>query len=555
MIKKLKLKFGPQPNSEPLSFDPGAVTVFVGPNNSGKSMLLREIERYCQQGPDSPRFVLDSVSYPEFSLADLESAVEEMKMKDAKHPVDGNIKYGRFNSSRGFIHAMGNPKSLENWSRTHSKNFAIQFVTFFVSRFGGRERFHLVDDKPAESIQSPPTHCLSKLLRDNLKRKKVRDLVHEAFGRFFVVDPTSLNNLQIRLSAVAPENEMVERSFTDAASQFFAEAQHIRECSDGVQAFTGLVMTVVAGEEKIMLIDEPEAFLHPALANTLGKRLSELMAEREGNLLVSTHSPSFVMGCLQSGKGLNIVRLTHDQSNKQSTARLLTSEKVTELFKDPLLRSTGVMQALFHQAVIVTEADSDRAFYSEMNERISDEAGSSLAGALFLNAREKSTIWTIVRPLRQMGIPAAGIVDIDFVKDAGQLFTRALEAANVPQNLHQHYQDMRANLKRELLASGQDMKKDGGVNILSEDKRGLAHKFIADMAEYGIFVVPGGELESWLSSLGISGHGPKWLVEVLGKIGVDPSDSSYLTPSEGDVWDFMRSISSWVKNPQRRGMP
>ena len=77
----------------------------------------------------------------------------------------------------------------------------------------------------------------------------------------------------------------------DSSAKFHKAAKHINEFSDGVQAFTGLVMTVIAGEERIMLVDEPEAFLHPSLANLLGKKLSTVMSNRSGNLLVSTHSP------------------------------------------------------------------------------------------------------------------------------------------------------------------------------------------------------------------------------------------------------------------------
>jgi hypothetical protein len=42
------------------------------------------------------------------------------------------------------------------------------------------------------------------------------------------------------------------------------------------------------------------------------------------------------------------------------------------------------------------------------------------------------------------------------------------------------------------------MKRDGGVNILNDkDKAGLQNLF-DKLADYGLFVVPNGELESWL---------------------------------------------------------
>ena len=105
--------------------------------------------------------------------------------------------------------------------------------------------------------------------------------------------------------------------------------------------------------------------------------------------------------------------------------------------RNPLLRSIGVLNALFYNAVIVTEADADRAFYQEINERLllaKDPRG--IDGCLFLNAQNKQTVWDIVRPLRELGIPAAGIVDIDVLKDGGAVWAKPMSGAFVPALSH-----------------------------------------------------------------------------------------------------------------------
>ena len=50
MLKKLTLKFGPTAGQAPLEIGATSITVFVGPNNSGKSKLLAELHHYCQDG-------------------------------------------------------------------------------------------------------------------------------------------------------------------------------------------------------------------------------------------------------------------------------------------------------------------------------------------------------------------------------------------------------------------------------------------------------------------------------------------------------------------------
>ena len=44
MLQKPTFKFGSSESEPPLEFEPGPMTVFVGPNNSRKSLVLREIE-------------------------------------------------------------------------------------------------------------------------------------------------------------------------------------------------------------------------------------------------------------------------------------------------------------------------------------------------------------------------------------------------------------------------------------------------------------------------------------------------------------------------------
>ena len=50
MINKIILKFGRFPGAEALAVSTTPITVFVGPNNSGKSRALKEINRFCESG-------------------------------------------------------------------------------------------------------------------------------------------------------------------------------------------------------------------------------------------------------------------------------------------------------------------------------------------------------------------------------------------------------------------------------------------------------------------------------------------------------------------------
>jgi hypothetical protein len=433
-----------------------------------------------------------------------------------------------------------------------------QFKSYFLEpntlMLDGPNRIHLVTPQVAGDLQGKPQTSLQVLFRDNAKREEVRRIIHEAFGKYFVVDPTNLSHLRIRLSDRAPSSDIEEQGIHEQARNFHAAAPLIDDMSDGVKAFTGMITQIIAGDPEILLIDEPEAFLHPALAFQLGQEIARLSSTAQKSLFLSTHSAEFVMGCIQSGAPVNIIRLTYRSG--MSTVRVLRSNEILQLMRNPLLRSTGVLRGIFYESVVVTESDTDRAFYQEVNERLlrfKPDAG--IPGCLFLNAQNKQTVQTIIKPLRDLGIPAASIVDIDVLKEGGTVWSGFLQGGFVPEIERHGMATMRSEVKSRFDATGKNMKRDGGLELLTSSDKEAAYNLLERLSEYGLFVVPRGELESWLPSLGATGKGPDWLIDVFQRMRDDPSIPDYVQPGSGDVWDFVAQLRAWVLDPQRKGIP
>lgn len=383
---------------------------------------------------------------------------------------------------------------------------------------------------------------------------EVRRIIHDAFGFYFVIDQTNIGHFRLRLSERAPVQNSEERGIDDAAVQFHSRAMLIDHASDGIKAFTGIITEAIAGDPGIILVDEPEAFLHPSLAFKLGLELSSAAGRSDKRVLASTHSPFFLMGCIQSGVPINIVRLTY--RNGSATARTLPSDEIVALMRNPLLRSTNVLAGLFSEFVVVTEADTDRAFYQEINERLLRFApDKGVPNCLFLHAQNKQTIPTIVRPLRKLGIPAAAITDVDVLKDGGTVWSKLLDGTGFPEIEKSALSTLRASVKSAMDATGRNMKRDGGLSILSGQELEGAENLIQRLASYGVFVVPGGELECWLKQLGATGHGPAWLIQLFELMGEDSETTGYVMPAEGDVWKFLEGVRGWLIDPTRRGIP
>jgi len=555
MISKLRLKFGRVPSLDAEDILTTPVTVFVGPNNSGKSKVLSEIQQYCISGIKSTTAViLEELHLYDYNTNDVEEIIRRIKLRPNPNeaPPLNHIIVGT-RGSRRQVQEEDLRRVLQNPAQ-NIQAFCQYYLCYNTLILDGKSRINLVNDQPGGDLQHQPQTSLQVLFRDDVKRREVRRIIANAFGSYFIIDPTHLGNLRIRLSNREPVDDFEERGIHHEAVQFHASAQSIEVASDGVKAFTGIICEVMAGDPNIVLIDEPEAFLHPSLASQLGNELARAALNSDKRVFVSTHSPTFVMGCIQSGAPVNIVRLTY--RGGIATARVLPSTEMLEIMRNPLLRSTGVLSGLFYEFVIVTESDTDRAFYQEINERLlrfKPEWG--IPNCLFINAQNKQTVQTIIRPLRKLGIPAAGVVDIDVLKEGGTVWTNLLASAYVPQITHQSLGSLRASVKQAMEATGLNMKRDGGADILNPNDKEAVYNLFKQLSEYGIFVVPTGELESWLKDLGVENHGPTWLISIFEKMGEDPEDDTYLKPTDTDVWRFIAGIKEWLINQNRKGIP
>lgn len=552
MISNITLSAGRSPNSGAIEIELSPVTVFVGPNNSGKSLILQELNEAFQQGVNPLHKLVSDFSYQAFEQESIQDTIDRIGISISDNGLNECVvAIGRMNNTKilrsNLAEILGNPK-------LNPLLFRSIFIQGKTLNLGGVDRINLINEQVAGDLQSPPGQSLQVLFRDAEKRENIRRIIYEAFKLYFTIDPTNLGMLRIKLSKKPPTEPLEEIGIHPEAVRFHSESTPITDFSDGVKAFTGILTSVFAGDPDILIVDEPEAFLHPGLALKLGLEISRAALQTNKRIFVSTHSPNFVLGCIQSGAPVNIVRLTY--SGEVSTARNLASDDVLKLMRNPLLRSNGLISGLFYENVVVTEADSDRVFYQEINERLlKTNPKWGIPNCLFINAQNKQTIRMMIEPLRKLGIPAAAIVDIDVIKEGGKVWSSFMDSLTVPEITKASLSSSRTAIVRALQKTGKDMKKDGGLSLLGGQERLAAQDLFRQLAEYGAFVVPGGELESWLKKLGVPGHGTPWLIKVFEEIGEDPSSPNYLLPSEDDVWKFILEVKSWLSNQTRRGIP
>jgi hypothetical protein len=557
-LSKLKFHAGSQAGKPRLEIDLGTVLILVGPNNSGKSLGLRELEDWCF-GRDVARKVIDSieVEWPEDPVV-VESLLRRLECPppQGQFPIVGQfwIEHNTFRQDQATIlHQLRVDQVKSSVLQKNLSLLRTWLSACYTIRLDGRTRFLLTDPKATGDLQLNPKNHLWALFADDDARARVRKLTEDAFGLYFVIDPTAMQIFRIRMSKRAPLTKVEEQSLDENAREFHAKAELIRELGDGVQAFVGLVSAVLSRQFRIILVDEPEAFLHPPLARRLGSNLAQISRERSATLVAATHSPEFLIGCLETVGDTIVVRLTYE--NEVASARVLKAAELAELTRDPLLRSTGVLDALFHKVAVVTESDSDRAFYDEMNRRLLNE-NRGIKDCLFRNAQNRQTVLRLVGPLRRIGIPAAAIVDLDLLEETGSNWMALLEACQVDSILRSELEPRRTHLSD--VFSGlkappgeKPLIKSRGINALGANDRKEAETLLKQLSSYGLFLVPRGELESWLSHLNVKEHGSDWVVSVFSQIGQSDTDTNYLKPGTDDVWKFLDEIAEWVSNPKQ----
>jgi predicted ATPase len=554
MLRSLQFKFGSSKDATPLSIEVRpSITIFVGPNNSGKSQALREINNYFSIGSNGGGVVVESVQFREFNQEDahkeLEMRIVPPGVGDMIYPGHEYIRIpgGRAHTlTSSFISCLTSP----NADAFNRRNFAQHFASGLILSLDGPSRIGLAHAQQRGDLKSPNT-AFARLFVNDAKRQSMRNLLYGATGLYFALDASVGDHLHVKFGSIPPPNE---RSLDDLTLEYMRTARGFDDISDGIKAFTGILIQLHAGTPQVITVDEPEAFLHPSLAFKLGKELARGAAEEAKQVFCSTHSAQFLMGAISSGAEVNIVRLTHQDGS--GTARLLPSEELKVLMQDPLLRSVGVLDGLFLDSVLVGEANADRAFYQEINERllaVGDTRGA--ARTLFLNADTKQTIPRIVLPLRKLGIPAVGVVDIDVLKDGGAEWTRHLNAIGIPPSEQTSYATRRVAVLSSLDATGKNFKTEGGITVLNGSEREAAENLLDNLARYGLFIVPRGEIENWLTDLDVDRSKNKWLRNIFEKMGSDPSSEGYVKPQAGDVWDFVGQISQWINDKGRRGIP
>lgn len=527
----------------------GSMTVLVGPNNSGKSQTLRDLRDFALGGPEDTLTLFKSINVMMPSEEAFQSHFQVLPSKNSptEEAVVG-IDESLVNS-----HNIGSPVG---WWKTVVTGMEPQFQRhslgrFLVSHLHAGTRFELTTPQEAYDLETEaPTHALQEFFhRRLLVQPQLRQAFAEAFGRDIALDWTAMKRWYFK---VGREFGNLSESL-DELKQQLRVGRLLKEQGDGYQSFAGILMAAIIFPNRALLLDEPEAFLHPKQARVLGRLLGRLSIGRPAQIIVSTHSSAFLWGVVSENDNANVLRLNRNGDTTHYTQ--VPASTVTALTRTPLLSSQPVLDSLFHQGVVVCEGDPDRAIYQFVAHRtLGGKGGEDL---LFIHTNGKGAADTPVELLKSAGAPVAVIVDIDILNASGPLdkIIKALTGAEIPAELEERraeigewvlqmpedqflkqlldgvnawitstHTDARSSRKRlesklKETTSKWEIVKHSGVSYFTGDQLAAVESLIEDLAKIGVFVVPCGELERWLD-MDVS-KGREWNRKALEKLQIE----------------------------------
>jgi ABC-type cobalamin/Fe3+-siderophores transport system ATPase subunit len=521
----------------------GKFTLLVGPNNVGKSQTLKDIYNKLTKGHKAETTLIDAIQINrpdsfEQLLEGLDIRIDNQNV--GLHIIDG-VTSGSEPNSMLRINMVPHKAQFQ---ADQSLDFTFLNLSKFRVFYLDSESRLRVASKTQNYIpdEASPKNFLQALYGAfGAFDEKLKDAFKTTFNMDIRLDYSS--GLELRL-AVSKEFYSIPED-PRKAYPLMRKYPSIELQGDGFRSFVAVVLTLLLSKDKVVLLDEPEAFLHPEQARRLGKWISDHAESFPCQVLIATHNSNFLAGVLSGRQAAEIYRLNRRNDHTEFTR--ITSDATQSLSTSPLLSSQRVLEAIFSRGVVVCESDADRIIYNTVAIREHDNQE-----ILFIHAHNKQTIKQVVSLLKDASIPTVGVVDIDIFNSSAD-FSGALSAflgnedfsriaalrAAVAEHIESSTEDaVLADIKKKTLEFlGQLEKGDHalsgarsaldriksessrwaelkktGVSFLDEPIRSKALEVIEYCSTKGLFIVPVGELESWIN-LGVRKN--RWVVAAL----------------------------------------
>lgn len=504
---KFRLTSAVTSGGDPIRFGERGVTCIVGSNNVGKSRLLRDIDSMLQdQQPTTVTLSRLIVNRPSVSHAGAKAFLERFARKVEQHDVGSD----RFVAPGGGQHV-----TVEEFVRFYN-GFGPTAIPVVKDHLVWRSSAGSLPDEAGRSFQNVSLEDLVgnvvvQLFFDPDAEERLGELSRKTFGQPVFLDRVS-GVLQFRVGEVGVAVPPINRP-TSEYIQAVRSLPLLEDQGDGFRSFVGLVLNVFSGARRVLLVDEPEAFLHPPQARSLGRWLAREAVDRDVQVVVATHDKDFVLGLVDGGSDqTRVVRLT--RSGESTGAHTLNPEEISAVWADPVLRYSNILQGLFHRRVVITESDADCRFYSSVLDYECGRRGRQTIAdeTVFVPSGGKTRVATLAKATARLGVQTFAILDFDVLKDRREL--RGILGA-LGGEWTQELTDLHQVVVDAVNGVGDwgRLKNMGLSGLPAGEATRSASKLLHLLADRRFLILPFGEMED--ADRELSEHGSSWVTRML----------------------------------------
>jgi hypothetical protein len=507
------------------------VNILVGPNNVGKTRTLKDVQQIMGGSRHSNTVIFDDVSF------DIPSSLDQFVRGLS---IQENTENSQYMISGPDGSASVNFQDWNDWENSFDDNIDQIIDTISSTKFSfldAGSRLQTASSQRVEGNRQNPRSVMGSLLygsRENIA--DLRTAFQRTFGEDIILNYSSMPDVDFQIDdnfSDVPEHPMELGEHLDSVNSTSLDDQ-----GDGFLSFVGVVISILISEGRIILLDEPDAFLHPPQARILGNWIAERAETTPGQVLIATHDSDFLFGILESSSDVKIFRLNRPGISTQF--RQLSQRTTDKLAEDHLLSSQRVLRAVFHEGVVVCEGGKDRVVYqtvasTELNQ----------PDLLFVDALGWKVIERVVGILSAASIPVAAIADLDVLKERDEFKQLLLSFKRASAyNEIEHIIETRNNIASAVSDNGDwDLVKAEGVRGFPSDVRDDVWSIIDEVKKYGLFLVNAGELESWMDLEHIN---DPWSIAALDVIDEEDTDTINNEGHSPNIVDFVTETCNFV---------
>lgn len=569
------------------------LVVIIGPNSSGKTQLLHDLNSaICGKLRDL--VVAQKIQYQEPSSFEeyfehllregiiTERANDQFSKKSLQFGTDeggGDFRKSKIQSQYNAFLQLTDQKQ---GPKITANPYLTQMGPLSCSALFLKNRLDLVDTCPNYDHKSQgPTKTLQALYWSKETKNSFYKEMLAVFNKSLWVDNTIYQMLAIRVA----EGSEIPTSDDRLEPAIMEKFRTIETEGDGLRSYAAICVTLLLETRPLCLLDEPEMCLHPPQALAMGRFIGN-NTKAENCTVVATHSGHILRGILGSNTNATVIRLNNKSGN--FTANILSSKSLVDATSKPRSRSESILEGLFSHAVVLCEAEGDRIVYESAYRTME----LNKLDIKFIPSEGTGGVHEPLNLYHALNVPSVVIADIDFVakngelkkvlkglkvsdeeiKDLSKQANKIIQAysQNVQKVDHQSIKDSLESVSSEITEStdlsgkirGKIMSiakqtyklnelKSSGIAGIPDDVMNLDgsqklniefSEFLETLKKFGLFVIPVGELESWLPVL-MNGQSKedkaKWAILAAEKI-------EHIGFKDDDVWAFIKGITDYL---------